>query len=127
MIETTVAFTLFDKILAGLGLIREGRKQRTEQIEHALLALYVALAETKSYIEGRENGKRRNRKREYELARLWHSASIPLRVIDKDFAHRCFLKGSYWMEPDTWDRNRIDETGIAIDAVFDATRQLLMR
>jgi len=127
MIEPTVAFTLFDKILAGLGLIRQGRKQRTEKIDQALLALYVALAETKSYIEDRKNGKRRDRRREYELARLWHSASIPLRAIDRDFAHRCFLKGSYWMEPDTWDKKRVDETGIAIDAVFDATRKLLMR
>jgi len=127
MIEPAIAFTLFDKVLAGLGLLRAGQKERTEKTDHALLALYVALAETKRYIADREKGKRRNRKREFELARLWHSASIPLRVIDKEFAHRCFEKGSYWMEPDTWDRNRIDETGIAIDTVFDATRQLLIR
>lgn len=127
MIEATVAFTLFDKLLAGLGLIREGTRKRTEQVERALRALYVALAETKSYIDARESGKRRNRKREYKLARLWHSASIPLRVIDKEFADRCFMKGSYWMESGAWDKKRIDETGIAIDAVFGATRQLLMR
>lgn len=101
MIEPTVAFSLFDKVLAGLGLIREGRKQRTEKIDQALLALYAALAETKAYIEDRSGGKRRNRKREFGLARLWHSASIPLRVIDERFADRCFLKGSYWMDPDT--------------------------
>ena len=127
MIEPAIAFTLFDKILAGLGLIREGKKQRTEKTEHALHALYVALAETKAYVEDRENGKRRNRRREYELARLWHSASIPLRAIDKNFAERCFDKGSYWMEPEMWDKKRIEETGITIDAVFDATRRLLIR
>jgi len=55
MIEAGVAFALFDKILAGLGLIRDGKKQRTEKTEHALRALYVALMETRAYITGREN------------------------------------------------------------------------
>lgn len=92
MIEQTTAFTLFDKILSGLGLIREGQKARNEKTDHALLALYVALTETKSYIESREKGKRRNRNREFELAQLWHNASIPLRTIDKDFA-TCEIMG----------------------------------
>jgi hypothetical protein len=127
MIEPVVAFTLFDKVLAGLGLIREGMKQRTEKTDHALLALYAALAETKAYIADRGKGKRRDRQREFEIAKLWHSASIPLRVIDKAFAERCFLKGSYWMEPDTWDKKRIEEKGIAVDSVFEATRKLLVR
>jgi len=127
MIEPTIAFTLFDKVLTGLGLIREGKKQRTERIDNALLALYAALAEIRAYIADREKGKRRNRRREFELARLWQAASIPLRAIDKEFAERCFDKGSYWMEPDTWDKKRIEEKGIAIDAVFDATRKLLIR
>jgi hypothetical protein len=127
MIEPTTAFTLFDKVLTGLGLIREGQKARNEKVDHALLALYAALTETKSYIESREKGKRRSREREYQLARLWHNASIPLRAIDKDFAQRCFLKGSYWLEPETWDKKRVEETEIAINTVFDATRQLLIR
>jgi len=127
MIETAAALDLFDKILAGLGLIREGRKQRTERIDQALLALYAALSETKMYIAERERGKRRNKKREYALARLWHRASVPLRAIDEQFADRCFLKGSYWMDPDTWDKQRIESTGIAIDAVFEATRKLLVK
>lgn len=127
MIEPVVAFTLFDKVLAGLGFIREGKKKRTEKTDQALLALYAALTETKAYIADRQKGKRKNRKREFEIARLWHSASIPLRVIDKKFAERCFIKGSYWMEPDTWDKKRIEEKGIAIDTVFDETRKLLVR
>lgn len=127
MIEPATAFTLFDKILAGLGLLREGKKKRTEKIDHALLALYAALTETRDYIADRENGKRRNRNREFSIARLWHSASIPLRSTDKDFAHRCFLKGRYRMESDTWNKKKIEEKGIAIDTGIDATRKLLLR
>lgn len=127
MIEPTLALTLFDKVLAGLGLIRDGKKRRTEKIDHALFALYAALSETRAYIADREKGKRKNRKREFGIANLWHSASIPLRAIDKEFAKRCFDKGSYWMEPDTWNKKRIEEKGIAINAVFDATRKLLIQ
>lgn len=68
MIDPGTAFTLFDKVLAGLGLLREGKKERTEKTDHALLALYAALAETKAYISDRENGKRRNRDKEYSAA-----------------------------------------------------------
>jgi len=127
MIESGVAFALFDKALAGLGLIREGERQRTEKVENALRALYVALTETRAYISEREGGKHRNREREYQLAELWQSASIPLRTIDKEFAGRCFAKGNYWMDPKAWDKERIDETGIAIDSVLEATRKLLLQ
>ncbi len=127
MIDPATAFTLFDKVLAGLGLIREGRKARTEKVDHALNALYVALNETNAYISGRENGKRKSRKRELELAHLWHNASIPLRTIDKEFADRCFLKGSYWMHPEAWNKKRIKQTGIAIESVLKETRKLLLK
>jgi hypothetical protein len=35
MIETAIAFSLFDKVLAGLGLIHEDRQQRTEKTDQA--------------------------------------------------------------------------------------------
>jgi len=125
MIEPVIAFKLFDKVLAGIGLIREGRKKRTEEVNTALFALLAALAETRAYIADRESGKRRNRQREFQIARLWHAAAVPLRSIDMEFANRCFEKGSYWMEPDIWAKKQIAEKGIAIDAVMEATRQLL--
>ena len=50
VIESAVAFTLFDKVLAGIGLLREGKKHRTEKTDQALFALYAALAESRAYI-----------------------------------------------------------------------------
>lgn len=127
MIESAIAFTLFDKVLAGIGLIRDDKKRRTEKTNQALFALYAALAESRSYIAERAAGKRRNRDKEFAIARLWHAASVPLREIDREFAERCFVKGGYWMEPDAWDKKRIREKGIAIENVFDETRKLLVR
>lgn len=127
MIEAEIAFALFDKLLNALGLIREGKKRHTEQIDQALRALYVALTETSAYISERNAGKRRNRKKEFSLARLWQDASIPLRAIDRGFADRCFAKGNYWMDPEAWDGSRIEKTGIAIESVLAQTRDLLVR
>jgi hypothetical protein len=127
MIESAVAFTLFDKVLSGLGLLREGKKERTAKTDQALMALYAALSETKKYISEENMGAVKNREMEWKIAELWHKASIPLREIDPELAEKCFLKGSYWLEPEAWTQERITQTDIAIDTVFEATRALLLK
>lgn len=92
MIEPIVAFTLLDKVLTGLGLLREGKKERTAKADRALMALYSALSKTKKYISEENAGGTRNRDMEWKLAELWHNASIPLREIDPELAEKCFLK-----------------------------------
>ena len=127
MPTTEVAFAIFDRCLAALGLIRERRKYRNERIDQALYALYTALNETKAYIQHLDSGKRRNRKREWAIAKLWHDASVPLRDIDRDLAERCFMKGSYWLEPDTWTEVMVKNKRIKLDQVMKSTRNLLMK
>lgn len=127
MVDPVSAFTLFDKALSVLGLIRDEKKQRSAKIDQALLALYAALVETRSYISDRESGKPRDKEKEIGIARLWSTASVPLREIDAKLAERCFEKGGYWMEPDVWDQKRIEAKGIAIENMFEATRQLLLK
>lgn len=125
MVEPTTAFTLFDKALSVLGLIKDKKKHRNEKTDQALSALYEALAETRHYISELDEGKSRDRNKEFAIARLWNSALIPLREIDPELAERCFLKGGYWMEPDIWDSRSIKAKGIAINMMFDSTRHLL--
>ncbi len=72
-----VAFAVFDRVRGAIGLIREGKKRRNERTDQALYALYTALNETKSYVERLNSGKRRNRKTEWAIAKLWHDASVP--------------------------------------------------
>ena len=127
MIDSTIAFTLFDKLLAALGLIRDGQKKRTEKTDQALTALHNTILETKSYIHKREDGMPRDRSQEFSIAELWQKSSIPLREIDVELAEKCFLKSGYWMEPEIWNEGKIRSKGIAIDAVFEATRQLLLK
>ncbi len=126
MVDPVLPFTLFDKALEAVGLIRDKKQKRTERTDQALLALYAALAETRAYISELENGKPRSREKEVAIARLWNTASVPLRVIDIGLAERCFEKGGYWMEPEAWDPGRIEAKGIAIESMYEATRQLLL-
>jgi hypothetical protein len=125
MVEPVVAFTLFDKVLTAIGLLREGKRQRSEKTDQALLALYAALNETKAYTQQRKGGAPRETQREFALANLWHRASIPLRELDPELAEKCFIKGGYWMEPDAWTDEKVKQSGIAIDQVFEQTRSFL--
>ena len=124
--ELITALTIFDRVLAATGLLRAKQKEKGERTDQALYALYAALNETQAYVSHLESGKRRNRKREFAIARLWHAASIPLRTVDRDLAERCFLKGSYWLEPDTWSELIINKKRIGLNQVMNSTRNLLM-
>ena len=126
-LELMTTLTIFDRLLAALGLLRAQKKERGERIDQALYALYTALNETKAYISYLESGKKRNRKREFAMARLWHDASVPLREVDRDLAERCFIKGSYWLQPDTWSEVMINRKRIGLDQIIKSTRDLLMK
>lgn len=126
MIEASIVMIILDKFLNVLGLIRDGKVKKDAQIDKALLALYAALSETKAYVACLEEGKPHDRQHEHKLAKMWHEASVPLRHIDPDLAERCFIKGSYWMERKSWTEARIKENRIALDQVFESTRDLLL-
>ena len=126
MMETTTAVIILDKILNVIGLIRNDRIQKDVRTDEALFALYAALSETKAYVASIAEGKPPDRKYEHKLANMWHKASIPLRHIDPDLAKRCFDKGNYWMNPNSWSEASITGNRIAIDQVLESIRDLLL-
>jgi len=126
MPEVIALAQLFDKSLKVLGLVRQGKKERNDKIDRALFALYTALNETMAYLDDLKSGKRSSRSRERKLAHLWHDASVPVRHIDRDLAQRCFLKGSLWLEPETWSKDRVRQNQITINNILDAVRELLI-
>ena len=124
--ELVSALAIFNRLLAAVGLIRAKQKEKSERTDQALYALYTALNETKAYVSYLQTGKERDRKREFAIAKLWHDASVPLRKVDRDLAERCFIKGSYWLEPDTWSELMINRKRIGLNQVIKSTRELLM-
>lgn len=127
MPDATIVLTIFDKFLKILGLIREGKIKRDEKIDQGLQALYKALNETKSYVVSLNEGNIRDRRKEHNIAYMWHEASVPIRHIDPDLARRCFLKGSYWHEPESWSEAQVEESRIALDQVLDSIKSLLLK
>ena len=125
MTEAAIVLAIFDKCFALLGLVRDGKLKREKQIDDALHALFKALCETKAYVSGLNSGEKRDRRREGDIAYLWHEASVPLRHVAPELAHRCFIKGSFWHEPESWTAAQLHESRIALDQVCESTRELL--
>jgi hypothetical protein len=123
--ELVTMALLFDKMLSVIGLVRAGKRERDEKMDLALFALSAALNETQAYNSILESGGSRDHDHEHRIAVLWHNASIALRYVDRQFADRCFLKRSYWMNPDVWDDRRVKRNGITLRRMTDYTRKLI--
>lgn len=108
-----------------------GREHGTTRTE-AITALYTALNETRIYLgtlaaaqETSSNPLPRDRETEANLSRLWTSASIKLRPINRDLAVRCLLKGDSWAVPDNWPEDTVRKARIDIEQVFSEARKLI--
>jgi hypothetical protein len=123
--EISIGLSIFDRLLAVLGMMRENKRLERERRDQALRAISAALIATKAYIVARQGGAAVDTSREIEIAGLWNEAAIPLGSIDPDFAARCFIKGGYWLEPGVWGDDQVRAKGIAIDQVFEETERML--
>ncbi len=125
--ESVTLFGLLDAALKAFGLVREGKIRRDEKTDKALTDLLEAVSKTELYINEFNNRNIENRKTEKNLAQLWRKASISLRMVDADLADRCYLKGTYWINPEEWPEGKIKEARIEINQVSNEARHLLSR
>lgn len=100
-------------------------KERRELRDSALRAILVALDETYLYYRDRERGKKRDPDREAQLVKYWSAAAIPMRHVDRNLSLRCDRKAEYWLNPDHYDDDVIEELGIGLESVRNAYRTLL--
>ena len=97
-----------------LGIIS---KNKRDIADNALIAISTALSETSLYLVHIKNGGSRDRSREETLARFWAAAAVPARHIDVDLADMCNYKSDSWIDPSTWDREKVEQYGIDIESV----------
>lgn len=102
------------------------RRDREAKSNDALLAALAAALETKIYLEHLEGNRRRDRRKEGDLARLWATAAVPIRKFDRDLADRCLTKADYWIRPQKWSAMQVRERRIGIEQICDRIRQLLV-
>ncbi len=118
---------IMDKLLGLLPNLATYSKERRELKDNALRAISHAIDETYLYYRSLENGKLRNSEVEAQLSKYWSAAAIPMRHFDEDLALNCEQKSEYWVNPDNWDNNRIEATGIALENVRERYRGLLRK
>lgn len=116
---------IIEKLLEFPEVIRVIQQERRELGDNALRSVSYALDETYFYYRDIEAGKPRDEERELQLSKYWSAAAIPMRHIDKDLALTCDCKAEYWVNPNHWDSDKIDETGIALEKVRNQYRRLL--
>ncbi len=102
------------------------RRRRTVQGDQALATLYAAACETKIYLEKLERTKRRNRRTEAQLSRLWAQAAVSVRHLDRELAGRLLLKSDLWASPQRWTKEGVTRNRIGIGQVWEDARKLLL-
>jgi len=118
-------FEIIQSLTNILGPIATANKENESKKDNALRALSYALDETCLYYRDIKNGHLKDRDRETQLVRYWSAAAIPLRHFDSGLAEICDRKSEYWLDPENYDDNQIEQMGIQLNDVRNAYRQLL--
>jgi len=127
MVDFTIIAGILTQLREWYSVFKGGANRKDDRYTEALKSLFSALTETKVYLArlARSEKQKRDYNTEAKLAQLWTIASVALRTFDNDLAERCFNKGNYWTNPDTWTRADIEKARIQIDAVLNDAKALL--
>ena len=95
----------------------ENQHIKKDEKEKALSLVRTALLETKHYVSSLNNGAKDDKKKEYELSKLWSEASQYARKIDPDLAQRLHEKSNYWLNPENYSIEEAFQKGIRLERI----------
>ena len=120
---------MLNEILDGLskilGPIATSSKERSQMKDEALRAISHALDETYLYYRDLEHGHLQNRDKEAMLVKYWSAAAIGLRHFDQRLSRRCVDKAEYWVNPENYSSDDIQQLEIGLDSVRQAYKKML--
>lgn len=125
MIELNQLVAVFQHIITWLKLATDEKKRSNEDYKKALLSVYFAANETKTYMATVKRRKKPDARREAELSRMWTQAAVEIRELDAELAKKCLLRGDYWADPTAWTQDELDQAKISLKEIFDRSRELL--
>ena len=120
-------------ILEGIGLFvdslgrigsamkyRRARREKEQALrEVAVYSLMRAVNLTKAYLADRRAvSGHRDRREEAELVTAWELAGRDMHKVGgraRNVAARCFRKGRFWADPDSWSLQDIEKADISLD------------
>ncbi len=116
---------LIDSLVNIMGPLATSSRENENKKDQALRAVSYALDETYLYYRELNNGMLEDREREAQLVKLWSAAAIPLRHFDLDLSRICDSKSQYWINPQGFNDDQVENLGIRLDDVRKAYRKLL--
>src|SRR5687768_8823357 len=120
---------MLNEILDGLskilGPIATASKERSQMKDEALRAISHALDETYLYYRDLDHGRLQNRDKEAMLVKYWSAAAISLRHFDQRLARICDDKAEYWVNPENYSSEDIQNLEIGLDSVRQAYKKML--
>lgn len=120
---------MLNEILDGLskilGPIATASKDHSLMKDEALRAISHALDETYLYYRDLEHGRLQNRDKEAMLVKYWSAAGISLRHFDQRLARICDDKAEYWVNPENYSNEDIQNLEIGLDNVRQAYKKML--
>lgn len=125
MFDFSQLIAAYNALAQGIKALADLRLKRGERYRAALLSVYIAANESKSYIAGLKLRKSPDQTREAQIARLWSEAALNMRPIDRDLADKCLLFSGSIAEATTWSNTEIDQARASITSIFEQARKLL--
>jgi len=113
-------------LLTSIAAYVEAKKaNKSSEAVAALREAIAASEKTQTYLQGRAEGKERNRETEYLLAESWSQAAFLISRVDKSLSVRLDAKSQFWRNPDTWDTDLRAHKDIALESVTNDAKRLM--
>lgn len=125
MFDFSQLIAAYNALANGIKTLADLRLKKGERHRAALLSVYIAANESKSYIAGLKLRKSPDQTREAQIARLWSEAALNMRPIDRNLADKCLLFSSTIAEATAWTTSEIDQARTSVSAIFEQARKLL--
>ena len=118
-------YDLIDPLIRILPVIGTLSREKRELKDTALKTISTALNETYIYYRDLSKGKPRSLEKEEMLSKYWAVAAIPLRHFDQVLSDTCDKKSEYWINPERYSDEEIENLGINLKNVRQGYRELL--
>jgi hypothetical protein len=117
---------LFRHLSQWIGNLSRAKQQRQRESIEALRAVVVAARHTQAYLRQLDDTGQQNHATEAQLAALWTELGFRLSDLGLSrLAKRCDIRGRYWANPDTLDKDFLKRADIGLERMEQMARQLL--
>ena len=125
--ETEVSdwISLVALVTSFVAYLEAKKANRTGEAIAALTEVIDAAEKTQTYLQGRAEGKEKDREIEWQLAEKWSRAAFLISRVNKNLSVRLHEKSQFWRNPDTWEPDLRAFKDISLSSVTRDARRLM--